>query len=294
MNRSGKVTIIVVLLLALSACAPPGSPPRTTVRLVSDKFAKGVTVNGIPNDNPDGDIDYMLQSLVDQRTGVVDHGIHVEWTYPGRSNGRYIAADDTARSLAVRVLDRDYCAFNSCDRTDKLDVQIDEATLRSRAASGFEVKLSAQDGSWAILDITPVMIRAQLEAEDKLLGGTPPQSNLALLRSNVPAEAPRYSVKDSGLGIGAIPLPGSKIKPGNYVDGLMVSSVQKGSPAEAAGIRIGDFMTSFDGHSLTDILAAPNIYHDAESRAIAKGQPGTVIPVEIVRNGQRMKLSIRL
>lgn len=307
--RLGKLFAVAVLLLSLAACVPP-TPPRTTVEVISDKFSKQNTLVGLQKgDSFDGDsVDWMLRSFVDPQARTATHQIYVDWFFQGHGTTKYFAADDTARALPVHQILKESCGRN-CGQTDTITIAIDEATLRARAASGFQAKLSTNNGAHVILDITSQMINAQLQAEGQILGNAgknavadtknPPARNVSLpFDPNAPganaADAPQYSVKESGIGIGAIPLLGSKIKPGNLADGLMVSSVQKGSPAETAGIRIGDVMISFDGHSLTDVITASGVFSDAAAKAIEKGHPGTTIPVEIVRNVQRMKLTIRL
>jgi hypothetical protein len=150
----------ILAIACLIGCAPP---PRTTVNVIADKFSKSITLEGIPVLNPNnGDLFWMLRSEVNPQAHFALHQIYVEWTYAGPSSGRYFAADDTARPLPVRNIRREYCPFNKCDRTDTLGIGIDEATLRARASTGFQVKLSAQDGTAGILDITPQMINAQL------------------------------------------------------------------------------------------------------------------------------------
>ena len=55
----------------------------------------------------------------------------------------------------------------------------------------------------------------------------------------------------------------------------MVFKVQKGSGAEAAGIEVGDIITSFDGREITDF--------DSLTTLIAEKQGGEEVPVEFVR-----------
>lgn len=300
-----RTTILATLIFTLAGCVAP-EPPRDTVNIVGDQFAKGITLNGIPAVNQDDPgLSWMIQSLVDPNTGQTDHGIQAVWVYEGHSMGKYTAADDRARPLPVKTIFKDACAFGGCPTTVTLDIGIDEATLRARANTGFEIKLMAQDGSWAILDITPHMINAQLEAMNRVLGGRPSHDSYASRSSppvlnlpynpNAPGAqvAPPYSLQDSGIGISGIPMPGSKISP-LQADGLMVSNVVRGSPADAAGIKLGDVLTSFNGHSLTNIMTAVDVFKAAASDAMAKAKPGNSIPVELVRGGKHMSLVIHL
>lgn len=286
-----RTTILAVLVFGLAGCAPEEAQ-RDTVNLVSDQFAKGVTLNGIPavhQDDPG--LSWMIQSLVDPHTGQTDHGIRVEWVYEGHSMGKYTAADDQARPLPVKQIFKDACAFGACPTTVTLDIATDEATLRSRAATGFEIKLTAQDGSWAILDITPHMINAQLAAEDRVLAGKPPVSLAA-----VPADAglgmpyaPAATPPASGvtLGISYMKISASQVNPAIYPDGgLFILVVAPGSPAAKAGVKIGDVLVSFDGKPLHDPAAA--------SAVISATKPGRAVKLDIQRGIQRMTLTAQL
>jgi len=68
--------------------------------------------------------------------------------------------------------------------------------------------------------------------------------------------------------------------------GVLVASVQRGGPADRAGLAPGDLMLKLGEHALgepEDVLAATLEY-----------EPGTRVPVEIARNGQRQTLTIEL
>jgi carboxyl-terminal processing protease len=62
--------------------------------------------------------------------------------------------------------------------------------------------------------------------------------------------------------------------------GLMVTGVFKGSPAERAGIRIGDLITHVNGRSIRG--ESSNV-----STARIKGKPGTYVRLTIVRPGSK-------
>ena len=181
MSRYAQWGLWTFLLVGLAGCVPPSSP-RLTVNVIGDKFSKDITLDGLPMIDPNnGDgLYWMLRSLVDPQNHIATHQIYVAWTYAGHSSGRYSAADDTAQSLPVTIILKESCPFDKCDRTDTFGIKVDEAELRARANSGFEVKISAQDGTSGIISITPRMIGAQLEAENRALGGQP---NVALALS---------------------------------------------------------------------------------------------------------------
>ena len=58
------------------------------------------------------------------------------------------------------------------------------------------------------------------------------------------------------------------------------------SPAEEAGLRVGDRITTFDGiaiHSTASLM-----------RHIGESEVGSVVPIEVVREGQEMEFDVKL
>lgn len=70
------------------------------------------------------------------------------------------------------------------------------------------------------------------------------------------------------------------------VDGAIVSSVEKGSAAERAGVKRGDVITSFNGQSVQDTNALRN--------RVANTKPGATAKVEIIRDGRAQELDVKL
>jgi hypothetical protein len=68
--------------------------------------------------------------------------------------------------------------------------------------------------------------------------------------------------------------------------GVMVSRVEPGTAAFAAGIVAGDVIASIDGNSLPDF--------DRLTAHIAQHQPGETIPIEIIRGNDRRKVAVTL
>lgn len=68
--------------------------------------------------------------------------------------------------------------------------------------------------------------------------------------------------------------------------GAMVSKVEPGSPADKAGIRVGDILTSIDGQ---EIQSSWGIM--AKVRGLDDGQQ---VPVEIWRNGKAQNLTVAI
>src|SRR5262249_3352360 len=64
--------------------------------------------------------------------------------------------------------------------------------------------------------------------------------------------------------------------------GALVSGVDAGSPAEKAGLKQGDVITSYNGKPVTDYNQLRN--------SVAATAPGTAVPLEVLRNGHTESL----
>ena len=68
--------------------------------------------------------------------------------------------------------------------------------------------------------------------------------------------------------------------------GALVSGVADGSPAARAGLRRGDVITHYDGHPVARWSDLP--------RAVAETAVGRDVPVEILRDGKRVTLTVKV
>ncbi|MCK9460372.1 MAG: DegQ family serine endoprotease [Proteobacteria bacterium] len=68
--------------------------------------------------------------------------------------------------------------------------------------------------------------------------------------------------------------------------GALVADVTAGSPAEKAGILVGDVIVEVDGKALESARRLPAL--------VAKLKPGTKAPVTIVRQGKRKKIDVEI
>jgi serine protease Do len=73
--------------------------------------------------------------------------------------------------------------------------------------------------------------------------------------------------------------------------GVVVNSVSAKSPAERAGLRPGDILTSFGG---TSVEAEKEEDLGAFQRLVAHANPGEKIPVEILRDGNQRTLEVEI
>jgi S1-C subfamily serine protease len=68
--------------------------------------------------------------------------------------------------------------------------------------------------------------------------------------------------------------------------GVLINSVQPGSPAEKAGLRAGDVITALNGTPIDDPNALRN--------RIASTPPGTEVTLTVVRDGHEQQVQARL
>jgi serine protease Do len=68
--------------------------------------------------------------------------------------------------------------------------------------------------------------------------------------------------------------------------GALVSSVESDGPAEKAGVKPGDVITSFDGHAVDAASELPAL--------VAGTAPGKTVPIEVWRDKRPQKLSVKV
>ncbi len=68
--------------------------------------------------------------------------------------------------------------------------------------------------------------------------------------------------------------------------GALVALVEKGSPADKAGIEESDVIVTFDGKAVDSMRALPRI--------VAQTAIGSTVPVEVVRDGERKTLQVEV
>lgn len=88
------------------------------------------------------------------------------------------------------------------------------------------------------------------------------------------------AARGSGAYLGAMP---------DYAegkDGVRITGVRAGSPAEAAGLQVGDVLVAFDGKPIADVYAY--------TYALRDHNPGDVVSIEVLRAGRRLTLRATL
>lgn len=66
--------------------------------------------------------------------------------------------------------------------------------------------------------------------------------------------------------------------------GALVASVTKGMPADKAGMRVGDIITSIDGVEIRS--------DSAMRRAIGETKPGTSVAIQVLRDGRKIEIPV--
>jgi serine protease DegQ len=68
--------------------------------------------------------------------------------------------------------------------------------------------------------------------------------------------------------------------------GAIVGAIERGSPAEKSGLRLGDIIVAINGRTVPDTSTALN--------AIAEVPPGKSVPVKVIRRGQDLTLDVQV
>jgi S1-C subfamily serine protease len=94
-------------------------------------------------------------------------------------------------------------------------------------------------------------------------------------------------VRRGWLGIGAqgARLSAEDAEIAGQATGVLVGSVAEGSPAAAAGVRVGDLLLSLDGVPLTGV--------EALWSALSGDRVEAEVPIVLLRGGQRVERAVR-
>ena len=89
-----------------------------------------------------------------------------------------------------------------------------------------------------------------------------------------------------GVSIADVPREGYEVLGLDEPNGVAISAVTDGLPADEAGMRPGDVIVAYNGEPVTNT-------EDLQGRVVATA-PGTVVPVDIVRDLERMTLDVTI
>jgi hypothetical protein len=161
----------VFSLLSVSAYAIPIEQQRVTVQ--DDQYSPSAKIIGkkLMDDHTFSLAVWYLRSFVDKKTGLVSHQLYVDTDYYGAWHFYQSANDDTEAALPFTQIDRQVisCTGWQCHYDETFGLDLDDSVLRAKAATGFNVKVSAKDGAAIILQIVPEQIQPQLTAIENYL-----------------------------------------------------------------------------------------------------------------------------
>jgi serine protease Do len=89
-----------------------------------------------------------------------------------------------------------------------------------------------------------------------------------------------------GVGISDVTPENSKFFQVNSADGAVVTQVQSDSPGAKAGLKVGDVITEFDSHKVTDATQL--------QMEVSQKRPGTTIKLQVMRDGKSLSLPVTL
>ncbi len=92
-------------------------------------------------------------------------------------------------------------------------------------------------------------------------------------------------VKRSKIGVYIQPLTPELAKHFGVKKGVLVAQVQKGGPAEKAGIKPGDIIVAVNGKEVETV-------NDLQ-RLIMRNPPGTEITITVIRNGKKIDIKVK-
>jgi S1-C subfamily serine protease len=158
------------------------------------------------------------------------------------------------------------------------------ATLGVVVAAGQAATLEGpQTGDWLQTDVTlrPGNSGGPLIDTDGAVIGINTMVNGRLSLSVPSATVERFVAGErpgdprAWLGVNGLLVP---LRRPNYPSGFLISEIAEGSPADRAGLIVGDVIVVIAGHQVTDAETVP--------AAILRMNPGEAVAVEVLRGGE--------
>lgn len=150
-------------------------PLRDWVEVKDDQFEKLITFNGLEARHGEDSYGiainvFMIRSWLGKATMKSTHQIYLTDYYDG-SGWKFWsrASDENATTLEVRDISRDVgsCSrYGGCSHFETIGISVDDATLRTKQASGYKIKISSKSGNSKIIFVTPEQISAQIREID--------------------------------------------------------------------------------------------------------------------------------
>ena len=185
MNRFSPFRwIAVATAIVLSGCAmhpiETANSPPVPPKIEDDKFSSQITLIGETlYVNPYGGLfrAWKIRSWVTKTTKQIEHQLYVETSYIGEWKHFNAAADDHANALPVHIISSSVGnCMGGCSLYETVGIDLSQTLLEANRDSGFEIKLSAQDGSSVILAISKQQVIGQLDGMQRALDSIIPSS----------------------------------------------------------------------------------------------------------------------
>lgn len=169
--RTIFIVLYAVLILGCANNQPPANP--TIQGIDDDKFSTSVRILGYSlYENPlSGDFkQWFLRSFIDKKTKAISHQIYLTIGYIDNSRYYKNATDENANILKTIHISSDVGSCSGgCSIHEVVGIEIPDQYLRDHAATGFDVKISAQTGDSLVFHVSTTQINLQLNAATQLI-----------------------------------------------------------------------------------------------------------------------------
>ena len=288
--KKAILAIVLSLIFAVPAFAEVAEKDLKIQGVENDKFSREVTIKGAKlYENPFGGTfrSWFIRSFYNKETHITSHQLYLNISYFGSWAFYEFADDEDAKSLKLTNIDRNLencsgiCSFN-----ETAIVELNEATLKAKAQTGYEIKASAKNGESFVFKISSEQIRAQLltltyfARPDQLSAGEVAKMVAAVPTSSIPSK-----VK---LGVMFVDLP-----PAAAVEmhregfkAALIMNVSQGSVAEKAGLKMADMVYEYDGKPIQNTLDLQN--------AVAATEAGSKVLVKVLRGKEGSESTLNI
>ena len=278
-SKKAILAIVLSLSFAAPALAEVADKDLKIQSVENDKFSREVTINGAKlYENPFGGTfrSWFIRSFYNKETHITSHQLYLNISYFGSWAFYDIADDEDAKSLKLTNIDRNLegcsgiCSFN-----ETVIVELDEAKLRAKVQTGYEIKISAKSGESFVIKISTEQIRAQfLSLTNFALPNQLSVGEVEKMAADTPASSIPSKVK---LGVMFIDLPLAAALEMHREDfkAAVIMNVSQGSIAEKAGLKMADMLFEYAGKPIQGA-------HDLQN-AVAATEVGSKVIIKVLR-----------
>ena len=270
--RFARLLAAASLVATLAAASPASTATELAVKVSGDKFSKQISFDGpAAAINPFGGTfrQWNIRSWLDRDTKATTHQLYVTVSYDGDWRFYDRAADDSATDLRVTKIGTKvvYCSAGSCLVSEFVGVDLPEATLKAKAGTGFQIKISAKSGDSLVLEISAAQITAELKAIERYEAS-----------NSDPANAGPVALPPQPFGIEF-----SNMKPmWGLPGGANVGWITGNSVAARSGLKWADTIFEWNGRAVTSA-------GDLQDQLV-NVEAGAKIPFKVTRGRKTVEL----